>query len=81
MIVNANDPILGFIEEIVAPTVSHPSEIVHVARLIKQKSPDFDEEKFIQRTTKLFENQFADELAQQQADYQSMIESKDGTNV
>ena len=81
MIVNANDPILGFIEEIVAPTVSHPSEIVHVARLIKQKSPDFDEEKFIQRTTKLFEDQFFDEAGIQREDYQSMIESKDGTNV
>lgn len=81
MIVHANDPILDFIEEIVAPTVTHPSQIVHVAQLIKQKSPDFDENKFIQRTTKLFEDQFADELAQQQADYQSMIETKDGTNV
>ena len=81
MIVHANDPILDFIEEIVAPTVTHPSQIVHVAQLIKQKSPDFDENKFIQRTTKLFEDQFADELAQQQADYHSMIETKDGTNV
>ena len=77
---NSTDPIIELLVDIAVPTASHPSEIVHIAQLVKAKSPDFDEAKFIERATTQWEDEHADELAAQQADYFAVIDGKEGAD-
>ena len=78
---SATEPIMDLLVEIAVPTASHPSEIVHIARLVKADCPEFDEDKFIQRAVTHWEDQHADELAAQQADYYALVNGKEGADV
>lgn len=78
---NATDPIMELLVDIAVPTASHPSEIVRIAQLVKAKSPEFDDTKFIERATAQWEDEHADELAAQQADYFALVNGKEGADV
>ena len=77
----STDPIMELLVDIAVPTASHPSEIVHIAELVKAKSPQFDDTKFIERATSQWEDKHADELAAQQDDYFAMVNGKEGNDV
>lgn len=47
---------LELIHKMLTPTVSHPSEIVHVAQIIKDTDPTFDDEKFTRRAVAAWED-------------------------
>lgn len=47
---------LELIHKMLTPTVSHPSEIVHVAQIIKDTDPTFDEDKFTRRAVAAWED-------------------------
>ena len=47
---------LELIHKMLTPTVSHPSEIVHVAQIIKDTDPSFDDEKFTRRAVAAWED-------------------------
>lgn len=74
-------PIIDLLAEITSSTASHPSQIVAMADRLQQVDPNFNRERFIQRGTAQWEDQHADELAAQQADYFAMVNGKEGADV
>ena len=59
---------------------SHPSGSC-ISHNLSKPSRDFDDTKFIERATAQWENEHADELAAQQADYFALVDGKEGADV